>query len=115
MHIVRNKVSLQDNNRCKFDIPITLQHNRLDYVTINIVKPGCRIPASYNLVQVNHALEAHEKFLHASPFILNATSTSNEIVNMPFIPSTRYDYGICLICKIKKMQPASSKQRKFEH
>ena len=76
---------------------------------MKIIQLESAIPSSFTLVQVNYLLEAHKKFLHACPEILHVTLSSNEITNMPFIPSTRYNYPICLQNKMKKTQLASSK------
>ena len=115
MHSARDRITLRDDNNAKYELPITNQRNGLDCVNVSFIKPETHIPSSFNMVQINDALAAHERLLHACPQMINKTSASNEIINMPYISSSSINCPTCLTCKMTKYQPASSKVKKSEH
>ena len=84
----RDQITLNNNENIKFELPITNQRNSLDYVNGSFIKPETHVPSSFNIAQTNDVLAAHDRFFHACPQILNKTSTSNEIINMPHISSS---------------------------
>ena len=66
------------------------------------------------MVFINNIIEAHKKFLYTYSKLLNLTSRSNKIINMPYIPSSPLSCPICLKCKMVKTQLLSSKPKKKE-
>ena len=72
MHIVGKKINFQDNKSFQCKLLLASARNGLDYVYLNLIKPVSEIPSAFNLVQINHLLEAYEKFLHTCPAVPNA-------------------------------------------
>ena len=107
-----NCIMLKDSNDSKYVFHITTQRNGLDFTNFNLIKPLSDIPKSFNMIQVNLAIKAHKKFLHAFHNILHKTSASGEIINIPCVSSTKIDCPICLVTNITQSTLSSSKIKK---
>ena len=82
-HSSRDQITLRDDKNIKFELSITNKRNIIDYVNLSFFKPEMHIPSSFNMVQINDTFDSHDRFIHVYPQILNKTSASNEIINMP--------------------------------